>query len=534
MKKLSILIAAILLQSSAYAAEISVARNIETGKFTFNAKADTAVTIDIYAPGKSAADVTEDTADVIKYHNEIYGDAEGKSTFSAKLSGESGIYPAYVTADGEQKKINLEFVNAAKNKTAIEGLNSAADIESYIEENRADLGFFNELYDSVNKKEVAGIIKKSLPFNSGEPQKAIDSFNMAVTARAISEKKINGVSAYSDLISVLNDGGKYDKWYKLADAAAVDARLSGDYKSIEEFKYALGEAIVLDIVKNPNGYENVKLVMSDFSDDIGISSLTSKTAVYQSLAGGNYADYAALKKAYNGYVSSESNPGGGGGGGSSSGGSKGGSTGSTGGKVSTGTGAAFGENTKPTPIEKTYFEDMENAEWAKPAVWYLAEKGIVSGKSETEFCPSDSVNREEFVTMLTKAFGFEKIADSDSFDDVTKDKWFYDYVIAASQNGIVSGVGERLFGAGERITRQDMAAMLMRALSKKGYELAASAEEVEFADKDDIAEYAKEAVGYMQTRGIVSGMEDGTFRPNEYATRAQAAQMIYKIMEGKA
>lgn len=527
-----ILITAALLQSAAYAADIKTVRSIADGSYSFSVEAETntAVTIDIYAPGKTYKDMlsASDPLDVLKYHNEAYAGEDGTCTLRARLAGESGVYNANVVVGGEKNEIKLEFINAAANKTAIEGLNAASDIQAYIEENKADLGFFSELYDNVDKDAVCTMIKKYLPLDSSKPQEAIDIFNKAVTARAITEKDISKISDNKENISNLNDDSKTAEWYTKADEAGVDSRIEGKtFSSVEAFESAINEAIVLEVIKNPNGYENVKSIINDFKTEIGISSPTSSTAVYQKLAGKSYSDYAALKSAYNAAVKENSNSG------SSSSGSSGGSSG--GGskfpsKVTTGEGLAFQPNLDPQPIEKEYFSDMENAAWAKPAVSYLAEKKIISGKSENEFCPSDNVFREEFVTMIVKAFEFEKFAEENRFEDVTTDKWFAEYVTAANQNGIVSGLTEEVFGAGEKITRQDMAAILYRVIEKKNIELKSVNEEVQFTDEAEIADYAKEAVSYLQTRGVISGMEDGGFKPGEYASRAQAAQMIYKIL----
>ena len=536
-----ILIAAALFESMAYAAEITAKRDIETGSYNFSVTADKdeAVTVDIYAPGKTFSDMlaAQDALDVLKYHNEVYGGEDGTCTFRARFAGESGVYNAFVTVGGEKKELKLEFVNSAANKTALEGLNAASDIEAYIEANRADLGFFMELYDEVGKASVCSMLKAYIPFDTTKPQAAIDKFNAAVLAQAISENKITGISDYKDSVSVLNDGSKTAKWYEKADAAGVDSRINGKkLSSVAEFEKAVGEAVVLQVIQKPNGYENVKNIISDFAAEIGISSPTDSASVYQQLAGNSFASYAALKAAYESAIIKKPTDGSGSGGSRDNTGGGGGNTSKTPNKVTTGNGLAFQPEVNPQPLEKEYFGDMENAAWAKKAVNYLAEKKIVSGKSENEFCPSDNVGREEFVTMIVKAFGFEKFTDESRFEDVPNDKWFYEYVTAASQNGIVSGLTEESFGAGEKITRQDMAAILYRVAEKKKFDLKATADEATFADAADIAEYAKEAVSYMQTRGIVSGMEDGSFKPNEYASRAQAAQMIYKLLssqEGK-
>ena len=84
-----------------------------------------------------------------------------------------------------------------------------------------------------------------------------------------------------------------------------------------------------------------------------------------------------------------------------------------------------------------------------------------------------------------------------------------------------------MFGTGMDITRQDMAVLIYKCLktakSEENYE-----EQADFIDADDIAEYAKNCVGYMKKFNIITGYEDKSFRPENTATRAEAAVILCK------
>ena len=123
--------------------------------------------------------------------------------------------------------------------------------------------------------------------------------------------------------------------------------------------------------------------------------------------------------------------------------------------------------------------------------------------------------------MLVIAMGFEIIEGSTHFDDVTKGAWYESYINTAVVNNIVSGISETEFGVGEKITRQDMAVMISRALKLE------ESKDEKFSDDADISDYAKSAVYAVKSAGIISGMGDNMFMPKSFATRAQAAQMIY-------
>lgn len=174
------------------------------------------------------------------------------------------------------------------------------------------------------------------------------------------------------------------------------------------------------------------------------------------------------------------------------------------------------------------FDDLSEVEWAENEINYLYNKSIVNGKAKGLFYPNDPVKREEFVKMLVLAFDLNA-GEEYKFSDVKKTDWYYTYVMSAYQNGIVKGVSDDLFGAGEYITRQDMAVMICRAI-KNPPENIRDEHIMGFTDKAQISEYAKDAVAMLRAYGIVSGMEDGSFKPFGNTTRAQAAVIIYRAM----
>lgn len=530
MKKIisSVLAMSMMLSASAFAAEIKSERDIanQTFKFTGTATANSPVTINVYAPGMDIADMFAQNnapSDVVKFHDEIYADENGVVDFSIQLQGASGVHKTYVQADGDVKVFNLEYMNYSNNTAAFAGLASAQDIAAYINTgtNRSDLGFFLGLYDNVDQTKVAALMAEKLP--AADPQEAIDIFNEAVITQALSEGDISGISAYEDKLAILHDGGRYERRYPL-QKAGVDQRLAGKvYNTMGDFEAALAEAVVLETVNNPNGYQNVQGVFGEFMTELGLTSVTSVEGVYQQLSGNYYANTQGLIQAYN---------------------AAGGGTiiiipqgGGNGGRpdkdVSTGNGLPFIPPVNPDTILKDHFDDMENAAWAKTAVNQLAKDGIISGKEEGKFYPADTVLREEFVTMIVRAFDLQKKVDTNEFADVPSTSWYYDYVMAAYQNYIVSGLDKTHFGAGYNITREDMAVLLYRVAEAQGIELKEVKEAVTFADEGKISDYAKDAVSALQRAGIVSGMENGGFAPKNSATRAQAAQMIYGLIMAK-
>lgn len=180
-------------------------------------------------------------------------------------------------------------------------------------------------------------------------------------------------------------------------------------------------------------------------------------------------------------------------------------------------------------VEKS-FADTEG-HWAKADIELLASKLILNGTSETAFTPDGDVTRAEFAAMLARGLGLTSSAEAESFDDVDGGDWFAGAVGAAVEAGIVTGYEDGTFRPNERVTREQMAAMIARALAFAGYaDTDADGRTPAFADEREIGAWAKPAIAAAAKAGIVTGQPDGTFDPAANATRAQAATMLKRML----
>ncbi len=201
--------------------------------------------------------------------------------------------------------------------------------------------------------------------------------------------------------------------------------------------------------------------------------------------------------------------------------------GSTGGSGSSGSGSGIGilaptQNTAPT---SEIFVDVNADFWAAESILKLKNRGIIA--ADKYFRPSDSIKREEFVKMIVSAYGYTANGATAKFADAQEGAWYEQYIMAAADNGIISGVGENMFGIGMPITRQDMAVIIYRIIKDSLPE----GTEVTFADGDSIAEYAKEAVAALAANKIINGYEDNTFRPDNSLTRAEGARILAAVLD---
>lgn len=189
------------------------------------------------------------------------------------------------------------------------------------------------------------------------------------------------------------------------------------------------------------------------------------------------------------------------------------------------------KNTESPKAPEANFSDTVN-HWAKEPINYVVSKGYFKGVGGNRFAPERSITRADFVTVLGRMAAIDQ---SRFINNVFKDVnggYYAAYVNWAAEKGIVQGVGNGKFDPNRPITREEMAVMMNNFLQVTNKKLAEKESKV-FTDGGTIAPWAKEAVGAMAKKGIVKGMEDGSFRPKSGFTRAQVAQVLYNLDHNK-
>ena len=220
----------------------------------------------------------------------------------------------------------------------------------------------------------------------------------------------------------------------------------------------------------------------------------------------------------------------GGGTGGSTGGGTGGSAGGGRNEANISKGGSIGL-TDPTDSNRTdnsKFSDLDSVPWAKEAIDKLSEKSIINGYEDGCFRPDDAVTREELAAMIVRAFSKIDENAKSEFNDVKSGDWYYSAVSTAASLGIVNGMGDA-FGTGAAVTRQDMCTMLFRTSEICNISLGTKYNTVIFNDDSEIADYARDAIRNLQVAGIVNGIGENTFAPNGTVTRAMAAKAIYEL-----
>lgn len=180
------------------------------------------------------------------------------------------------------------------------------------------------------------------------------------------------------------------------------------------------------------------------------------------------------------------------------------------------------------PVEPGMFTDENETPWAIEAIEALANAGYVSGYDDGSFKPNNKISRAEVASMIVRMLSLEATDEDIPFTDIDASFWGKSAIIAAFNNGIVSGVTETSFAPNAQITRQDMATMLYNACKDS---LPESTRTAEFTDTESISSYAEEAVKALYGVGIINGREDGSFDPKANCTRAEVSVMLYNYLK---
>lgn len=181
-------------------------------------------------------------------------------------------------------------------------------------------------------------------------------------------------------------------------------------------------------------------------------------------------------------------------------------------------------------IDVPQFTDVPEGAWYHDYVYDLVYRGVVNGMTATTYEPEGKLTRAQFVKLLACSLADAETLKTYEGKHPFKDSeghWAEAYIAWAKDKGIVEGVSATEFDPEAPITREQMATIFGRYALKQGIELPKSENAAgSFPDADKISEYAREFVELMRIAGILNGYEDGTFRPQGNATRAEAAKLF--------
>lgn len=539
---------------------VSVEQNIESGIVTLTCQlkegfASERVTFLILRPGKTAADIDDKNPatflDVVCHFDEKKVDENGKAVFSFSLDADAKDGKYVVSVGGTHVEVAdatkvLDYTNVHDGKK-LEQINQATTpdaMRAVITEDfyALDLDGYAKLSSQQEEKLIGKLCSKAQADGFGSISEYAECFNgyTAVALLNDSQDKDAEKSILESKSAVLGLDGELAQQLGEADVfdAFAEVILAKSFTEPQEVQEAYIDTLLNLCVKNSKWSElyDRLVLLSKNGADIDLEPYekikdeeSAAAKAMQALVGKDVhikTFDAALREAVGDgsgdFGSKDRRPSGGGGGG-----------GTGGAGLSAGVPAIGAGNENAGESNAEGFTDLGSVPWASEAVAYLKEQGIVSGKSDGLFDPSAPVTREEFVKMLVLSFHIEEATTESRFSDVSPDSWYYPYINSAYHAGLIKGISDDVFGVGDKLTREQLAAIIYRAMGMTENTEGENLEnESPFQDYNDVSEYAKNAVSELYKKGVVSGKDNERFAPKDFTTRAETAKILYEVIKG--
>ena len=498
-----------------------------------------------YLPLQIAVVITDPESGKRLYTNQLQADDEGRYGTDFIMNVDSGVYNMRVyTAYGKIYDGTVEYSDGLTDSfNALAADENTAEMKNFMYRYggymNLDLSVMKEFSEEEQIK-ITELMAKKAPYAKKSDiglELSEAQFSVGLASDTLpDEEKTKMFNSYMDLLGAdFADISAFIKTNNLA-AYVIDDFNSGKYTSLKDDIYLLAlraftahkvENIYdLEVLFKDNLFSVPDSVMKKYN------AVKNKTAFYTELnkkvknleSLQNF--YDAAEECAKAADKKEDNKTTGGGGGGGGGGRSNVPVISVPSAVVTPKPQEDKKDDTPDEPQKIEFSDLDSHEWAKTAIYALAEAGAVNGSGDGKFLPQNSIKREEFVKMLALSFKLGDKGADVSFNDVGENDWFRDSVRACVSNGIINGISDTEFGTGRYVTRQDAAAMLARMFN------APQTEDTEkFGDDAEIADYAKDGIYMLKAADMLGGYEDNTFRPNLPVTRAEAAKMIYNLLK---
>lgn len=187
-------------------------------------------------------------------------------------------------------------------------------------------------------------------------------------------------------------------------------------------------------------------------------------------------------------------------------------------------------NSPTTSIsENLPFTDVSTMDWFYDDVKFVSEKGIMNGTSRNTFGPNVAITRGMIVTILYRMEGEPAVTRDCPFTDVKSGSYYEKGVSWASENDIVSGYGNGIFGPNDEITREQLAAILFRYAQYKKFDVNAKTDLTKYADYNKVSTWASNALNWANANGLVNGAGRTSLNPKGYATRCQSAAILHRF-----
>ncbi|WP_102344803.1 YbhB/YbcL family Raf kinase inhibitor-like protein [Bacillus sp. Marseille-P3661] len=173
----------------------------------------------------------------------------------------------------------------------------------------------------------------------------------------------------------------------------------------------------------------------------------------------------------------------------------------------------------------SFASDDVRGHWAEAEINEWVTKGLASGYADGSFRPDAAISRAEFFALVNRSLQFTETAEI-SFKDVSANDWFFGEIGKAKAAGYAGGYEDGTIRPTEKISRQEVAAILSRI---QGIESDASVAS-QLKDAKEIPEWSKGIIGGVVAKGYMRGFSDGSFKPLKNITRAEAIVTLNRVL----
>ena len=180
--------------------------------------------------------------------------------------------------------------------------------------------------------------------------------------------------------------------------------------------------------------------------------------------------------------------------------------------------------------------------WARDAIQAMSQAGYLSGYSDNTFKPSAQITREQAAAIYGKVLQHnlneQELADivtkeaSTSYSDVETDRWSSSAIKLVSAAGVMQGTSKTAFTPSKTMNREEFVASAASLAKKLNITTPVKTEKVMFKDEDSISLDYVADINYMAQRGIVASGTTENFNPKQPVTRAQAATILNRMLNG--
>ncbi len=179
----------------------------------------------------------------------------------------------------------------------------------------------------------------------------------------------------------------------------------------------------------------------------------------------------------------------------------------------------------------TDFSDVPDDAWYEPGVSFASAHWLVSGVGGDRFAPTANITRASIATLLYNMEWDPETGYENPFQDVASGAWYETAVAWAAGNNIISGNGAGGFSPDLDITREQLAVFLYNYAKFCGLDVSAAESLSAFTDQGAVSSWARPAMNWAVSNGLLHGVGGNKLQPGGTATRAEVAVLMMNYVE---